>query len=228
MENFDTSEMLECAKKLRDFCHVTLCGRCVFFDKKGCALEEDLPVAWILKNPEDLIKEPIKEMIYLQYKYDKAVFEKNNCDYGLINTKILRAYLDELGEVNHATKGDWCWWKQTQKPVNREEVLEELADALHFALMKHISENLHTGKNIFEGIDEIEEGIKGSVGVSPLIFLKCYQNCVNRAANNDFLQQDLIASTVRLAKSLDYTFEELYEAYKRKNKINYERLENGY
>jgi dimeric dUTPase (all-alpha-NTP-PPase superfamily) len=45
---------------------------------------------------------------------------------------------DELGELMHAQKSDWCWWKFTQEPTDKAKVFEEYADVLHFALMYEI------------------------------------------------------------------------------------------
>ena len=48
--------------------------------------------------------------------------------------KLELAIIDELGELTHELKGDWCWWKKTQKPVDRKRVLEELVDVYHFVM----------------------------------------------------------------------------------------------
>ena len=43
------------------------------------------------------------------------------------------AILDEIGELTHELKANWCWWKKTQAPVDNEKVLGELVDIWHFA-----------------------------------------------------------------------------------------------
>lgn len=75
----------------------------------------------------------IKEMLQMQAKLDKAIME----EYGLeeLDEENLRmAILDEVGELTHELKGNWCWWKKTQAPVDKEKVLGELVDVWHFVL----------------------------------------------------------------------------------------------
>lgn len=64
--------------------------------------------------------ELIKEMLQMQAKLDKAIMD----EYGLekLDEENLRmAILDEVGELTHELKGEWCWWKKTQ-PQGDEEV----------------------------------------------------------------------------------------------------------
>lgn len=55
--------------------------------------------------------ELIKEMLQMQTKLDEAIMK----EYGLytIDEKNLSfAILDEVGELTHELKGNWCWWKK--------------------------------------------------------------------------------------------------------------------
>lgn len=75
----------------------------------------------------------IKEMLQMQAKLDEAIMK----EYGLtcIDEEKLRfAIIDEVGELTHELKGNWCWWKKTQAPVDRKKVLGELVDIWHFVL----------------------------------------------------------------------------------------------
>ena len=77
--------------------------------------------------------ELIKEMLQMQAKLDEEIMK----EYGLaeIDKKNLGfAILDEVGELTHELKGDWCWWKKSQAPVDEEKVLGELVDIWHFVL----------------------------------------------------------------------------------------------
>ena len=77
--------------------------------------------------------ELIKEMLQMQKKLDEAIMN----EYGLneIDEENLRmAILDEVGELTHELKGNWCWWKKTQAPVDDKKVLGELVDIWHFVL----------------------------------------------------------------------------------------------
>ena len=56
--------------------------------------------------------ELIKEMLQMQAKLDKSIMSA----YGLkkiTDDKLAFAILDEVGELTHELKGDWCWWKKT-------------------------------------------------------------------------------------------------------------------
>lgn len=62
----------------------------------------------------------IKEMLQMQAKLDEAIMK----EYGLteIDKENLKmAILDEVGELTHKLKGEWCWWKKTQTPVDRKK-----------------------------------------------------------------------------------------------------------
>ena len=60
----------------------------------------------------------IKEMLQMQAKLDEAIMK----EYGLKEIdeeKLSFAILDEVGELTHELKANWCWWKKTQAPVDR-------------------------------------------------------------------------------------------------------------
>lgn len=76
----------------------------------------------------------IKEMLQMQTKLDEAIMK----EYGLTEIdeeKLCFAILDEVGELTHELKGEWCWWKKTQPPVDEKKVLGELVDIWHFVLI---------------------------------------------------------------------------------------------
>lgn len=81
--------------------------------------------------------EMIKDMLERQKAYDAEVFKKHNVDY-ISKSQLESALFDELGELMHAQKSDWCWWKFTQEPKDEAKVFEEYIDVVHFALMYEI------------------------------------------------------------------------------------------
>ena len=52
------------------------------------------------------------------------------------------ALLTEIGELAQELKPDWAWWNKpgAKKEVDREKVLGEAADVLHFVLLMDLSE----------------------------------------------------------------------------------------
>lgn len=76
----------------------------------------------------------IETMLKKQDELNSAIMK----EFGLAiisKEQIDLATLDEIGEFTHELKGDWCWWKKSQEPVDRNKVLEELADVFHFVLI---------------------------------------------------------------------------------------------
>lgn len=165
--------------------------------------------------------ELIKEMLQMQAKLDEAIMK----EYGLtmLNEENLRmAILDEVGELTHELKGNWCWWKKTQAPVDMGKVLGELVDIWHFAL---------SYQNHFNGGEE-----------SMMIFLSEKENVdihLRRLRDKTiFLPSALsdlakykwtiITALIAITEHLGFTVEQVYKAYCNKNKINYQRLKEGY
>lgn len=165
--------------------------------------------------------ELIKEMLQMQAKLDKSIMSA----YGLteINEENLRmAILDEVGELTHELKGDWCWWKKTQAPVDDKKVLGELIDVWHFVL---------SYQNHFNGG---ENGI-----LNDLMFIRNSDNIFNLLMTNEYKLSETLTDLatwnihkmerlIAISENLGFTIEQVYECYCDKNKINYQRLESGY
>jgi dimeric dUTPase (all-alpha-NTP-PPase superfamily) len=165
--------------------------------------------------------ELIKEMLQMQTKLDEAIMK----EYGLytIDEKNLSfAILDEVGELTHELKGNWCWWKKTQAPVDKEKVLGELVDIWHFLL---------SYQNHF---------INGEKGIEyTCTFKRNSKNILSLMRNNEFgltvAFSDLVSwkwnkleRATAITEYLGFTIEDVYQAYCGKNKINYQRLKEGY
>lgn len=170
----------------------------------------------------------LEDMLKLQAEYDELVFEaygmKGYEDIGL--DSLQAALLDECGELNHELKKNWCWWKKTQSPIDSEKVLEELADVMHFVLM-----SVHWMKADGEEIDDFFTGWQYA------------QEKIKKAYKPDKPSKCLIEllrdhdtkniwgigfDLYWLIYSLDLTLEQAYEAYKKKNAINRQRVRDGY
>ena len=165
--------------------------------------------------------ELIKEMLQMQAKLDESIMN----EYGLneIDEENLRmAILDEVGELTHELKWNWCWWKKTQAPVDDKKVLGELVDVWHFVLsyQNHFNggENGILNALIFEG---------NSDNILNLLMTNKYklsETLTDLATLNIHKMERLIA----ISEYLGFTVEQVYKAYCDKNKINYQRLNEGY
>ena len=165
--------------------------------------------------------ELIKEMLQMQAKLDESIMN----EYGLneIDEENLRmAILDEVGELTHELKWNWCWWKKTKAPVDDKKVLGELVDVWHFVLS--YQNHFNDGENgilnalIFEG---------NSDNILNLLMTNKYklsETLTDLATLNIHKMERLIA----ISEYLGFTVEQVYKAYCDKNKVNYQRLKEGY
>lgn len=165
--------------------------------------------------------ELIKEMLKMQAKLDKAIMD----EYGLEELdegKLNLAILDEVGELTHELKGNWCWWKKTQPQVDKSKVLGELVDVWHFILswQNHFNkgeEELRKEKIMIENVKQYVWGLKNLQKEFGYVL-------TDLPCSSDSRVEALIAIT----EYLGFTIEDVYKAYCDKNKINYQRLESGY
>lgn len=162
-------------------------------------------------------KEIIKDMLERQKAYDAEVFKKHHIT-SISREQLESALFDELGELMHAQKADWCWWKFTQEPVDVDKVIEEYIDVVHFALMYEIKfgSGCYTDKDIEHNYIKLKYDLRlGQAFV--------YSRVLGTLKDNDVL-----AYVIALGLHMNYSIEEIYKEYVRKNEINKERLANGY
>ena len=166
--------------------------------------------------------ELIKEMLKMQAKLDKAIMD----EYGLEELdegKLNLAILDEVGELTHELKGNWCWWKKTQPQVDKSKVLGELVDVWHFVLS--YTNNFNDGESMFDTeTDEFDRGYK--YYLSKTHFNKNALTNLYSELIDSWLEKLIIL--VVITEYLGFTIEQVYKAYCEKNKVNYQRLESGY
>lgn len=155
----------------------------------------------------------IKNMLDMQRRLDDKVEKVHDCTIEQNNLEM--ALLDEIGELTHELKYTWCWWKKTQAPVNKESVLEELIDVLHFALSYENQYGYSTHATCKEQI-QFEKRKISAYGLATVLA--------------DLIEQGdgTVERTIAIGESLGFTIEEMFEEYKKKNKVNYQRLKEGY
>lgn len=161
-------------------------------------------------------EQQLKEMFQMQKALNENILKEFGED-SMIEEKLELAIIDELGELTHELKGAWCWWKKTQPPVDRKRVLEELVDVWHFVMTWELYQNDNNINFILKDycyyIMRFGMGITGVLG-----------NFISATASN-FEKLDALLD---LTEMLGFSFDEVYQEYLIKNKINYERLKNGY
>lgn len=166
------------------------------------------------------IKEQLTQMFLMQRTLNQNILKEFGQD-SMTEEKLELAIIDELGELTHELKGDWCWWKKTQKPVDRKRVLEELVDVYHFVMTYELA-CLCTYNDM--SITHIFNEYKFEINHFDEL----------KGERLDYLISDISATCdkmgnlLKLTKYLGFTMDEVYQEYLNKNKINYERLKNGY
>ena len=78
----------------------------------------------------------IEELLKRQAMLDKKFDEKETARKRTAK-RIKVAYLAEVGKLIQELKNDWNdwnYWKNSTKKINKQRVLEELSDCLHFLL----------------------------------------------------------------------------------------------
>jgi dimeric dUTPase (all-alpha-NTP-PPase superfamily) len=162
------------------------------------------------------IKTQLKEMFTMQKALNEAILKEFGED-SISEGKLMLAIVDELGELTHELKGDWCWWKKTQPPVDGQRVLEELVDIWHFVMTWELFQDARGIDFIMKKynfyINRFGTGITGSVGY----FI----------ANVDY-EFEKSPMLLDLTERLGFSFDEVYQEYLKKNKENYDRLARGY
>jgi dimeric dUTPase (all-alpha-NTP-PPase superfamily) len=136
--------------------------------------------------------------------------------------QIDMATLDEIGEFTHELKGDWCWWKKSQEPVNRNKALEELADIFHFVLIYE----LFYGKRKY--LTDPEQYRESPRDYMPMVQMDIGFGIATALTRIIDLADSRLMYLLALSEHLGFSLEEIYAAYMRKNAINMERLKNGY
>lgn len=165
----------------------------------------------------------LREMLTRQRDLDEQIFEEFNLDgYDDDRIDYDAAILDEIGELNHELKPSWCWWKKNVGKVNKERVLEEFVDIVHFFL-SHCLQIYDC--NIDSIVSDCGE-CKGTYGLRYNQELKEMNTPVELMKM--FVKFPLMSVLLALAEKLGFTWTDVYTAYKTKNAENHNRLERGY
>lgn len=165
--------------------------------------------------------ELIKEMLKRQEKLDESIMSA----YGFteIDEENLRmAILDEVGYLTHELKGNWCWWKKTQEPFDDKKVLGELVDIWHFVLSYQNHFNFGEEARLsYLNEEELSNGMLKRLRTKKSNLSKVLTRLV-------IFESSIIPVLIAITEYLGFTIEQVYEAYCGKNKINYQRLKEGY
>lgn len=154
----------------------------------------------------------IKKMLEAQKELDKANMKKGGLtEYPL--ELVQTAYRVELGELLQEWK-QFKFWKINKGEIDRAKMLEEWADCMHFALSLETQQERKVPYYNY---------IENNIGKQYL-----YGDNIYDFVDSCFNLYFELENTIALGLKLDYTLEELEQAYWKKNKINWKRIEGGY
>ena len=157
---------------------------------------------WVVLN--------IKKMLEAQKELDVALFQKGGLkEYP--RKQIKTAYRVELGEVLQEWKS-FKYWKKNKGIIDKNKLLEEVADCLHFALSLEGEIKNYNFKEVTE--EEFEDYDKYDIYN---IIDECF-----------VMYRSILGDTIALGLKLGFTLDQLEEAYYKKNKINWDRIANNY
>ena len=99
----------------------------------------NISIEYLISGIEENIKEKalktfdIEELLKRQAMLDKK-FDEKKTPRKRDKNKIYIAYFAELGELLQELKSEWNYWKNGTDKPDKQKVLEEMSDCLHFLL----------------------------------------------------------------------------------------------
>lgn len=161
--------------------------------------------------------EQLKEMLEMQKKLDASILEQRDIkEYPYENMRI--ALFVELGELLNELPTKFKHWKVSAVD-NRDKALIEYVDCLHFALSIHNYYHVKIDTDQFVSMHHYNRAFKETNEYYTIYEL------LEKIASSKVITLHYVLA---LGYKLGFTWEEIYNAYKEKNKVNYERLESGY
>ena len=124
----------------------------------------------------------------------------------------------EVHEFINECHDQFKYWKK--KPINKECIIDEAVDVLHFVC-------LHWNKGS-KSSDEIHEDVAYRLKLANEGLHKgsTEQKLATLSTLED--KDSILAFTLSVLDDYNFTVKDIIEQYKRKNAINFERLEEGY
>ena len=191
----------------------------------------------------------LNKLYKLQEELDKTILENEvkrtgkEIDKDLLLKQTILALQVEVAELANATRCFKHW--STKGAESRERLLDEYADILHFYLSigNQLSELGHKARMLYIDFELFKEEHKDTKIysltwlLSTLLTYTSLLDIETLKAFNEFWKEDIKIDRVYklitilillLAKELEFTEEEIEQAYMKKHKENYRRQEEGY
>ena len=176
----------------------------------------------------ELTLEDFKYFSEKQALLDEAIKKQKNItdDEWLhdLNNNHTIALKVEIAEFVNECSNIWKYWKD--KEPNRERIIDEAIDVLHFVFLRINKENRDMN-DVYELYDLANEQLKYNKE-NDLINLKDGLSNLLEYDNKEEKPELLLLVVLFILTHYDFTREDIINKYNKKNAINFERLENGY
>lgn len=157
------------------------------------------------------------QLFQMQQKLDTYIVKNNQLSDKELFEERLLALLVELGELANETRCFKFWSHQDKSP--KEDILEEYVDGLHFILSLGLE----------KGYTFLETDIQPATGNETSQFLQVFTDGVTfQQARNQENYKNLFISFIQLGNLLGFSEHEVQQAYYDKNKVNFQRQDDGY
>lgn len=130
----------------------------------------------------------------------------------------------EIAEFVNECSDIWKYWKDKQP--NKERIIDEAIDVLHFVFLRINKENRDIN-DVYELYDLANEQLKYNKE-NDLINLKDGLSNLLEHDGKEEKPELLFLVVLFILTHYEFTREDIIEQYNKKNAINFERLENGY
>ncbi|MGD6846976.1 dUTP diphosphatase [Rossellomorea aquimaris] len=160
----------------------------------------------------------IEKLLDMQEKLDQHIEQEHGLENAdLIEKKIL-ALLVEVGELANETRSFKFWSKKSSS--SKEVILEEFVDGIHFILSLGLEigiQQFDLGETNYANEDVTKQFLE--------VFKSANHFSEERSVENF---QQLFRHYVNLGELLGFSHEEVFDAYVKKNEVNYNRQKEGY
>ncbi len=159
----------------------------------------------------------LEKLFKLQNDLDQRIEKQHGLENNsLLSMKVLALQV-ELAELANETRCFKFW--SSKEPSNKEVILEEFVDCLHFILTLGLEKNFtYTNIDVKDAqYDLTAQFLNLYIDIND--FFICSSNDHYITLFEDFLT---------LGKMLDFTTKDIENAYYKKNSINHKRQDDGY
>ncbi|TYS19698.1 dUTPase [Rossellomorea vietnamensis] len=160
----------------------------------------------------------INELFQMQKALDTYIEKEHGLEEEDLFQEKTLALLVEIGELANETRCFKFWSKKS--PSEKDVILEEFVDGVHFILSLGIALGIKNFK--------LRDASYRDASLTEQ-FLNVYHSINDFTSKRSVTEYDqLVHQYFYLGESLGFSHEEVVQAYKQKNEVNYRRQEQGY